>query len=382
MMRSGVSILALFTAGVVGVWYDPSDLSTLFQDSAGTTPVTSAAQPVGLMLDKSQGLVPGPQSLANNDFTNGTTGYTFSAPLTFTVNGSNQAVINRNSAGINVFPAQTALTAGKWYFVEVDVIALSNNVSVYFGAVSADTEFITSSTGIRSGYVRATGTALSFGPTGAAVATCTIASISVRLLPGNHAVQATAAKRPTYQTSAGLHWLAFDGTDDSMATAAIDFTGTDKVSVFAGVRKLSDAATGVIAEISADAITNDGTFSIFHSSSSTINGAGFFSKGTALSSALATAGFVPPKNAILTGLGNISGDSSIIRIDGVQRAASFADQGPGNYGNYVLNIGARGGTSLFFNGLFYGLVMPGKLASAAEIASTEAYMSAKTGVVL
>lgn len=34
-------------------WYDPSDMSTLFQDSAGTVPVTATGQPVGRMLDKS-----------------------------------------------------------------------------------------------------------------------------------------------------------------------------------------------------------------------------------------------------------------------------------------------------------------------------------------
>lgn len=34
-------------------WYDPSDLSTLFQDSAGTTPVTADGDPVGRVLDKS-----------------------------------------------------------------------------------------------------------------------------------------------------------------------------------------------------------------------------------------------------------------------------------------------------------------------------------------
>jgi hypothetical protein len=45
--------LSLFSSGEVGVWYDPSDLSTLFQDSAGTTPVTSVGQSVGRMLDKS-----------------------------------------------------------------------------------------------------------------------------------------------------------------------------------------------------------------------------------------------------------------------------------------------------------------------------------------
>ena len=44
---------SLFAGGIAGAWYDPSDLSTLFQDAAGTTPVTASGQPVGLMLDKS-----------------------------------------------------------------------------------------------------------------------------------------------------------------------------------------------------------------------------------------------------------------------------------------------------------------------------------------
>lgn len=43
----------LFANNERGVWYDPSDLSTLFQDDAGTTPVTAVGQPVGRMLDKS-----------------------------------------------------------------------------------------------------------------------------------------------------------------------------------------------------------------------------------------------------------------------------------------------------------------------------------------
>ncbi|MEN6608602.1 MAG: hypothetical protein ABFD60_15255 [Bryobacteraceae bacterium] len=47
----------LFANGEQGAWYDPSDLTTLFQDSAGTTPVTAVEQPVGLMLDKSRNTV-------------------------------------------------------------------------------------------------------------------------------------------------------------------------------------------------------------------------------------------------------------------------------------------------------------------------------------
>ncbi len=44
---------ALFAGGEQGAWYDPSDLSTLFQDAAGTIPVTTAGDPVGMMQDKS-----------------------------------------------------------------------------------------------------------------------------------------------------------------------------------------------------------------------------------------------------------------------------------------------------------------------------------------
>jgi hypothetical protein len=47
------SPLDLFAGGEKGFWYDPSDLSTLFQDSAATTAVASDGDPVGNANDKS-----------------------------------------------------------------------------------------------------------------------------------------------------------------------------------------------------------------------------------------------------------------------------------------------------------------------------------------
>jgi len=47
------SPLSLFMDGSQGLWLDVQDLSTLFQDAAGTTPVTAPGQPVGLIRDKS-----------------------------------------------------------------------------------------------------------------------------------------------------------------------------------------------------------------------------------------------------------------------------------------------------------------------------------------
>ena len=44
--------------------FDPQDLGTLYQDSAGTIPVTGVEQPVGLMLDKGGGNYHASQSTA------------------------------------------------------------------------------------------------------------------------------------------------------------------------------------------------------------------------------------------------------------------------------------------------------------------------------
>lgn len=44
---------SLFEASEQGAWYDPSDLTTMFQDRSGTTPVTTPGQLVGVRRDKS-----------------------------------------------------------------------------------------------------------------------------------------------------------------------------------------------------------------------------------------------------------------------------------------------------------------------------------------
>ena len=50
--RKAFHPLSLFAGGAQGMWYDPSDPATLFEDSAGTVPA-SVGGPVARMLDKS-----------------------------------------------------------------------------------------------------------------------------------------------------------------------------------------------------------------------------------------------------------------------------------------------------------------------------------------
>jgi hypothetical protein len=54
----------LFAAGEKGIWFDPSDITSLFQDVAGTIPVTASGQTVALMKDKSGNLAHATQAVA------------------------------------------------------------------------------------------------------------------------------------------------------------------------------------------------------------------------------------------------------------------------------------------------------------------------------
>lgn len=176
-------------------------------------------------------------------------------------------------------------------------------------------------------------------------------------------------------------YLRCDGIDDGMVTGTIT-PGTDKAQVFAGVRKLSDAVGGTFIELGLNAVSTNGSFG-FYAPSAVRPDYGFVSRGTALANASAIFGFAAPITNTITGLGDISGDRATLRIDGAQAAQSTADQGTGNYLAYPLYLFRRGGTSLPFNGNFYGgIIRFGDNLPIETIEQTEAWMAAKTGVTL
>jgi hypothetical protein len=201
---------------------------------------------------------------------------------------------------------------------------------------------------------------------------------------GNHLTQANIANAPLYKTSGGLHWLQFDGTDDFLVSAAnLNPGAVDKAQVFAGVRKASDATTAAVVELSSSLTSNSGVFSVFApvSAAATFT---FVSKGTTQAVATSAATFAAPTTRVLTGLGDISGDTATLRLDGAQVAQSTVDQGTGNYISYPLYVGRRAGTTLPFNGNIYSLIVRFSSANldAAVIDSAEAWTAGKTGVTL
>ena len=265
-------VRSLFSAGEPGVWYDPSDLSTLFQDAAGSAPVTAVGQPVGKILDKS----------------------------------------------------------GR----------------------------------------------------------------------GNHATQATTASRPTLQQAAsGKYYLSFDGVDDWLLTSSINFTLTDKMTVLAGVRKLSDAALSIIIEHGNPTIlpdyNNSPTTMLGASSRSVdpVNGASYSSVlnsgiANANVSAVGIAIYKAPITSIISirqdrtkthGSEEIKFRHNAVDISGIV----VANNNPtGNYGNFPLYIGRRGGTTNPFAGNLYGLIVRGAATDDLHLTHAEKFLAHKSGVTL
>jgi hypothetical protein len=180
-----------------------------------------------------------------------------------------------------------------------------------------------------------------------------------------------------YDTTGFPYYLRFDGSDDSMATNTIT-PGIDKAQVFAGVRKLSDAAQAVVAEMSATIASNNGTFLLAAPDDASATFA-FDSKGTTQVDAIASS-LTAPLTRVVTGIGDISGDTAIIRINGVQADQETSDQGTGNYLAYPLYIGRRNNATLPFNGRIYSLITRfGANLDVVTINNTEVYVSGKMG---
>lgn len=354
--RGVFDVVSLFRAGEQGVWYDPSDTTTLFQDSAGTTPVTASGQPVGLMLDKSgrghhatqptaasrpiyrRGDSRGAVNLLLNTETLATQSRTVTAvghTLSFTGTGS--------------ITLSGASTAGPLVGTGVN-----DRVSLTF-TPTAGSLTLTVSGSVTKGQ-------LNLGPT----------ALPYQRNDGNLGGVATGA-------STDLHWLETDGVDDGMATGNINFTGTDKVSVFAGLRKLSDATIGMIAELSDNINSNNGALNLYANNAPSWV---WSSKGNINAGVISPASYSSPITNVITGIGDISGVRAIMRVNSIQVGQSAAGQGTGNYGNYPLYLFRRGGASLPFNGWFYGLAITGRLTTDAETVATERYLAAKASVVI
>ena len=396
-----------FRGGEVGFAYDPNDLTTLYQDAIGTIPVTASGQPVGLVLDKSKGL-PATTVLAKQ------------ATFTFSPKGTVAPTTNSNdnylgkscvsvtfpqvaSGGYAVSRAEGAVhrvISGKFYKWRYK-IALSRKlvsgetVVVYVtGSHGSSQIALTRSTqdnvwidGQSTAVVSVQGNNVFTVYAVALNSPVTIyaTDFSADAIDiGNYAYQTVSASRPLLQRNAttGAYYLAFDGVDDFLQTNNIDFTSTDKVSVFAGVRKLSDAAIGVLAETSVNANSNVGAFYMLEPATAGISSTSAFVKGPTSAAIVSAVNLIAPTSYVKTVVSDLGGNTTKLRIDSVLKATSTTATGGGSLGNYPLYIGRRGGTSLPFNGHLYSLIIMGRLASDTETTVLENAIAKQIGATL
>lgn len=412
----------VFAKGQQGVWYDPSDLSTLFQDSAGTIPVTGTEQPVGLMLDKSGNGNHATQPTASKrpvlssrvnlltwseDFSNAAwvkSNCSVSGSLvTATTTG---AELRQDATGIGGTITVTYYARKGSGPTEANTFQLRNQstATTLLGvAVNYDTlaiVYLTGSSGASAVFTES-GVKITLTLSGIAAGSVIRASAlwNGSAIAGTNAYldKAQVNYGPTalpyqrittatsYDTAGFPLYLKGDGVDDFMSTAAIDFSGTDKLSVWVGVTKLNDTVR-IVAELSATVIGNSGSFFVVSGTDGVYTQAyTSISRGTSSATPgqiAAYAGAPAPDTAALTITHDISGDLSTIKRNGVAGVNGTFDKGAGNFGNHPLYIASRAGTSLFFNGNLYQLVIAGALYDADTVAKMNAWTAKKTGVTI
>lgn len=435
-------ISALFAAGEQGVWYDPSDYTTMFQDSAGTTPVTAVEQPVGKILDKSgrgnhatqatstkrpvlsarYNLLTKTEQFDDAVWTKSLTivaaNATTSPDGTLTADTATTISADGAITCAVTIPANTTTYTAAFY-----VKYVSGSTAVRFrsaltgGTAVANVLDINSQTGafiasdtvytitdVGNGWYRITmqivnnGTNTSFNfqiyCTGGTVSTNIIAVWGASLVPADQAsLPYQRVNTATDYNATGFKpYLKFDGIDDALATGSIDFTSTDKMTVWSGVRKLSDAVSfGVIAELGVRSAAERGSFTI-HAPGLSGTGSYIFNvEGTSGSlggAAYSATTFISPITNVLSCGMDIAGvgvaNEVFPRVNAAVPTLTIGtnNAGTGNFGNYPLYIGSRAGTSLPLNGQLYSLIVRGAQSTTPQITSTETYVAGKTGITL
>ena len=241
-----------------GIWYDPQDLTTLYQDAQGTLPVYMPGTgqvdpPVGLMLDKSQGLELGPEL--------------WSEPFSMSSwsDSGGEAVYNTTTREISVISTSTSaimprltrllpglLDTSKFYRIHVKFSGYMDKLAlINLQRNHADGVF--SSGGVMGDVIRAAGGEFEWIGKPADTALCIfldgtttwsglfIESISIREIKGYHAYQSTTTARPTlsgrYNLLTATETLATQSVTTAATTYTLSFSGEGTVT-------LSGTATG------------------------------------------------------------------------------------------------------------------------------------------
>lgn len=190
----------------------------------------------------------------------------------------------------------------------------------------------------------------------------------------------TAANQPILRQDGSVKYLDFDGTSDRLESRSyVELASSDAVTIIAGVMRDQNVNLEDIAGMGSS--PGNGSFRLCATYDANTDTAGFASRGTT-DREQRISGVTVGNKYVLTGIGDISADLSIGRRNGVQIGINANDQGTGSYNDNILHVGSRGGTSRFFNGRLYALVIINRVLSGTELTNAEAWVASKTGVTI
>ena len=184
------SIASLFNNGIVGIWVDPNDTSTIL---TGAPHATQAAveQTADIVLDKSMGLATS-SNLFNGTFTTLNPGW---------VNNGNGTYTGTTTATTSDLAAVGNFTINAVYEITIELSGLTGSCSSYIGSPTAKTGL---TNGINKFYTlanHATYTIIRL----AANSSVTVKSLTIKQVYGNHMCRYAASNIPT--VSARHNWL-------------------------------------------------------------------------------------------------------------------------------------------------------------------------------
>ena len=199
---------------------------------------------------------------------------------------------------------------------------------------------------------------------------------------GNHAAQATAAQRPAYQGT-----CRFVGSDDSLATPAVDFTGTSKITVLIKLKSNSSGTVQIPLELSSSVASNSGSFSLEAPNTST-NRYALGVRGAATSGEVRLPGQVAPVTNMIVAQLDVSQATILGQINVTISPSGGAATTNGtasvaaNFGNHISYIGRRGGTTAPFNGDIDRLIVIGRALTAPELAAATTWIASSSAPAL
>ena len=210
-----------------------------------------------------------------------------------------------------------------------------------------------------------------------------VATVSDKSGRGNHMfLDASSIGVDRLTDEVGKKYLSFSGgaAPNGMLATVNNLPAGGGVNVFLAIMKNSDATRQNVLSLG-DVSSDQNVFDVRAPGSNGTAGYGFRSIGTGSSGpATVTAGYAAGNKHVISATGNISTDTSILRVGGVQVASSANDQGGSStYQNNTkkLTIGSVliGGTP--FIGRIYGAIVRFGTLTAQQIADTEAWLAGK-----